>query len=854
MNSFFLTALTCSFLTAPGFGNRPAVENDELLGSDWAGVREAYKTGRHLVLEVEGGYQAYNPGQKWLVHFDGRGLHTEPDAGSWTWGLQLESWGFVGAARDVSQPMSVSAEGGRVAYRWDADLEEWFINDSRGLEHGYTVHACPSRGGAEGEGPLTFTLRIRGNLQPEIGWQGRGVRFLDDHGAIVLTYSGLTVFDASGRALPASFAQLGERLLLEVEEHDASYPLTIDPLAQQVYLKASNTDAMDQFGHSVSVCGDTIVVGARGESSMAAGVNGNQGDNSASGAGAAYVFVRDGTTWSQQAYLKASNPDGIDEFGSSVSISGDTVVIGACSEASTATGVDGDQSNNGAFRAGAAYVFVRTGTTWSQEAYLKASNTGAGDLFGWSVSASGDTVVVGAFEEGSNATGVNGNQNNDLALQSGAAYVFVRNGTTWSQEAYLKASNTEAGDNFGYSIAVSDDTMAVGTVFEDSAATGVNGNQGDNSANYAGAVYTFVRNGTSWSQQAYLKASNTDAEDLFGYTLSLSGETLVVGAGGEDSNATGVNGNQGDNSLIFAGAAYVFARNGTTWSQEAYLKASNTDERDHFGTSVAVWNDTVAVGSIWESSGATGVNGSQGNGVPYSGAAYVFRRVGPTWSQQAYLKASNTDAYDELGQSLSVSGDLVVVGARYEKSSATGVNGDQGDNGSTQAGAAYVFIVHPGAVFCPGDPGVGTPCPCVNDNGGSVPGSGCANGVFASGAQLTGSGVASVSSDTLVLRTTHLEPGNSGLYFQADNDLSPGIVWGNGLRCAGGNLRRLEVRFADANGTSSTAVNISTKAGNVTAGSTKYYQCFYRTTINPPCGLGVNDFNTSNGYAIQWRP
>ncbi len=583
MNTYFLTSLACGFLTAPGFDNLPAVENVELSGRDWVGIREACETGRHQVLEVDGGHQAHNPGQDWLAHFDGRGFHTEPEAGSWTWGLQLESWGFVGAVRVVSQPMSVSAEGGRIVYRWDADLEEWYVNDSRGLEHGYTVHARPSRGGP---GPLTFNLRIRGDLQPEIDRQGRGVHFLDECGAVVLTYSGLSVFDASGRALPASFTQLGERLLLEVEEQDALYPLTVDPLAQQAYLKASNTDAFDEFGHSVSVDGDTIVVGARGESSSATGVNGDQGDNSAPAAGAAYVFVR----------------------------------------------------------------------------------------------------------------------------------------------------------------------------------------------------------------------------------------------------------------------------NGTTWSQEAYLKASNTDERDHFGTSVAVWNDTVAIGSIWESSGATGVNGTQGNGIPYSGAAYVFRRVGAAWSQLAYLKASNTDAHDELGQSVSVSGDLVVVGARYEKSSATGVNGDQGDNGSTKAGAAYVFVVNPGAAFCPGDPGIGTPCPCVNDNDGSAPGSGCANGVFASGAQLTGSGIASVSSDTLVLRTTHLEPGNSGLYFQADNDRSPGIVWGDGLRCAGGSLRRLEVRFADASGTSHTTVRVSTKAGNVTAGGTKYYQCWYRTTVNPPCGLGVNDFNTSNGYAIQWRP
>ncbi len=159
-----------------------------------------------------------------------------------------------------------------------------------------------------------------------------------------------------------------------------------------------------------------------------------------------------------------------------------------------------------------------------------------------------------------------------------------------------------------------------------------------------------------------------------------------------------------------------------------------------------------------------------------------------------------------------------------------------------------------GVGYCFGDPGVDTPCPC-GDNDGSVPGSGCANGVFASGAQLTGSGEAVVGADTLVLATTHLEPGNAGLYFQADSDLSPGVVWGDGLRCAGGSLKRLGVRFSDAAGHSDTSglpYTISAKAGNVQVGDTKYYQCWYRTTVNPPCGSGVNDFNASNGYAVTW--
>src|SRR5205823_5417703 len=241
---------------------------------------------------------------------------------------------------------------------------------------------------------------------------------------------------------------------------------------------------------SVSISGDTVVVGALYEDSAATGINGNQSDNSATGSGAAYVFVRSGSTWTQQAYLKASNTGVNDLFGVSVAISGDTIVVGAYGEDSAATGVNGNQADNGAIDSGAAYVFVRSGSTWTQQAYLKASNTGASDFFGGSVAISGDTAVVGAFEEDSAATGVNGNQADNGAVDSGAAYVFARSGSTWTQQAYLKASNTGSSDLF-VNTAISGDTAVVGALYEDSAARGVNGSQADNSAKNSGAAYVF---------------------------------------------------------------------------------------------------------------------------------------------------------------------------------------------------------------------------------------------------------------------------------------------------------------------------------------------------------------------------
>jgi hypothetical protein len=450
--------------------------------------------------------------------------------------------------------------------------------------------------------------------------------------------------------------------------------------AQQAYLKGSNTGQGDRFGGSVSLSGDTAIVGAPLEASNATGVNGDQSDNSTQQAGAAYIFVRNGTNWTQQAYLKASNTGTYDSFGRSVAVSGDTAIVGAHIESSSATGVNGEQTNNSAAGAGAAYIFVRSGTNWSQQAYLKASNTGREDVFGCAVAMSHETVVVGAAGESSSATGVNGDQTDNRAVISGAAYVFVRNGTNWSQQAYLKASNTGAVDHFGTSVAVSGDTIVIGAFGEASNATGVNGNQDDNSAREAGAAYVFVRSGTNWTQQAYLKASNTELMDQFGVSVALSGDTVVVGARFERSSAAGINGNQSDNSAIYSGAAYIFVRNGTNWSQQAYLKASNPEGSDNFGSTVAVSDDTVVISAQNEDSGATGVNGDQlNNDVADSGAAYVFVRSGTNWNQEAYLKASDSAPYDHFGYSLGLSGGTLLIGIFT------------GGLGPHDSGAGYLF-------------------------------------------------------------------------------------------------------------------------------------------------------------------
>ncbi len=661
-----------------------------LTAHEWAEVRATHQRHRHAAqADGRGALQAYNASQNWTTRFDGEGFLVQPKSSTWSWGLTLERYGFAGHLRPVTGKGKLSNNLNRIELE-RGGVQEWWLNDTRGLEHGFTLPRRPQH--ADAAGLLRLELAVRGSLHPRVTADAQGASFVDQNGAVVVNYGGLKVWDATGRVLKSRMEASAGHLAIVLDEREAQYPLTIDPIAQQAYLKASNTGAGDLFGSTVAISGDTMVVGAYGESSNATGVNGNQGDDGASTAGAAYVFVRSGGTWTQQAYLKASNAQAGDVFGWSVAISGDTIVVGAYSEDSNATGVNGNQADNSADTPGAAYVFIRNGTTWTQQAYLKASNTQNSDLFGYFVGISGDTVVVGAPGEDSNASGVNGNQADDSAGNAGAAYVFVRSGTSWTQQAYLKASNPDADDYFGFRVALSGNTVVVGAYVEDSNATGVNGDQADNSAANSGAAYVFVRSGTTWTQQAYLKASNAGSGDLFGSSVAISGDTVVVGAYYEASNASGVNGNQANNSTGGAGAAYVFVRSGTTWTQQAYLKASNPGLYYSFGYSVAVSGDAVVVGAPSEPSGASGVNGNQAdNSANGAGAAYLFERSGATWTQQAYLKASNPQIADSFGRSVAVSGTTVVAGAYGEDSNATGVNGSQSNNSAAGSGAVYAF-------------------------------------------------------------------------------------------------------------------------------------------------------------------
>jgi len=398
---------------------------------------------------------------------------------------------------------------------------------------------------------------------------------------------------------------------------------------QLARLAASDAAASGEFGYSVAVSGDTAVMGAYGGAK-------------------AYVFVRSGGVWTEQATLTASDGAADDRFAWSVAISGDTAVIGAMFD-----------DHAGGTNAGSAYVFVNSNGVWTQQAKLTASDAAANDWFGVSVSVSGDTAVIGASAD-------------DLGVRpnAGSAYVFVKPGGGWAnmtQTAKLTASNSAADDYFGGSVSLSGDTAMIG------------GSNNDHPGKTdAGSAYVFVKPGGGWmnmTQTATLRASDAAVGDRFGVSVavSVSGDTAVIGAYYDD-RAGGTN----------SGSAYVFVGTGGGWTQQAKLTASDAAAYDVFGSSVAISGDTAVIGARYDDF----------VGRTDAGSAYMFVRSGGVWTQQAKLTACDAEAGDFFGNSVSVSGDTAMIGAPYDDHA-----------GGNVAGSVYVFdlCTTPGDLDSDGD-------------------------------------------------------------------------------------------------------------------------------------------------------
>jgi hypothetical protein len=440
-----------------------------------------------------------------------------------------------------------------------------------------------------------------------------------------------------------------------------------------------------------------------------------------SNTGSVFVFEQKNGVWESQAELAVAvdtiNNGNYFGYALTLSANGDTLAVGTPFESSSAQGINGERFDASEQESGAVYVFKRTGDSWAEQAYLKASNAEKFDYFGSSLqlSADGNTLVVGASGEESNAVGVNGNQNDNSVGLAGAVYVFERNSDVWSQTHYLKASKQvyvsnecffpspvrclpTLGSSFGSSVSLSADgtVLAVGAIHDHSNATGVNGVRENVLARRSGAAYVFAKTASGWQEEAYIKASNTETRDNFGYRVVLSGDggQLAVSSVEDNSHATGINGDAMNADADNAGAVHVFYRMGhnavpantqgtslpyqeRTWQQSAYLKASNASAYSEFGSAMAFSanGEWLAVGASGEKSSAAGIGGNQSNEVAIgAGAAYLFKRNDSTWVQHRYIKAQAPAAADGFGFSLDLSDDgkVLAVGALSAEVQLTG--------------------------------------------------------------------------------------------------------------------------------------------------------------------------------------
>jgi len=416
-----------------------------------------------------------------------------------------------------------------------------------------------------------------------------------------------------------------------------SRPVVNPNLSQQAKLTASDAVARDFFGHAVAISsdGNFAVVGAWGRTK---------------GTGAAFTFANSGGVWTQQAKLGPSDLVVGDQFGSSVAISSDgtTAVVGAESK-NAGLGMSSHDVN------GAVYVFTRSGSTWTQQAKLTASDSASGLRFGSAVSLSGDgnTLLVGA-------------RGNASSVPAGAAYAFTRSGSTWTQQQKLTASDAATGDYFGTSAALSADGL-----------TAVVGAPAKNS--YTGASYVFTVSGGVWTQQAELTAGDAAANDSFGTSVAVNGDgtTAITGASGKDA---------------YKGAGYVFVLSGGVWSQQAKLSAGNGVAGDAFGGHVAV-----------SSNGGIAVLSAPGK-LNNAGSIYEFTRTGSAWSQAAEQTSDTATDGDTVGSSVSMNG-----------TGATMLVGAEGVVKFT--GAAYVFTADVGPVIDTFTPNAGKPGDLVTISG-----------------------------------------------------------------------------------------------------------------------------------------
>jgi hypothetical protein len=549
-------------------------------------------------LEAQG-VRLENPLHSLRARVDERAVAIE--GAGWSLRLSARAFGRDGAMTRLP-PVAPVLDGARIELSRAGGLTEWYLNGPLGLEQGFELAAAP--GGSEA---AVIELAIGGDLHTRIDDQGQRVALLDARGAQRASLGALLVVDADGRELPARFAAVDGGLQLRIDDAGARYPIHVDPILGTETRVISPTPSLyGMFGTAVGLRGDTMLVtephavvsgkaqagiahvfvrGAAGWTLQQSLTNSDQAaddflgqagalgtDTAVVGAsaknsyqGQAYVFVRSAGVWTEQKILTSSDGAPNDAFGRAVGIDGDWVVIGAPMA-----------TVSGHANAGAAYVYSRTGTTWSASTKLQAPTPNDAAQYATSVAISGSTIAIGTYAEDGSA---------------GTVHVYTRSGTTWTLQKSIKPSDTAPGMQFGFSVALDGDTLLAGAWM---ATVGANTEQG--------AAYVFQRTASAWAQQAKLVALDGVNSSSFGWSVALRGDTALVG---------------GPNLGIgtaHPGAAYAFQRVGTAWSQKAKIAPAGQADHAQMGASVAVdGEDAVVAASTEDLPGKTG-----------GGAVYVY--------------------------------------------------------------------------------------------------------------------------------------------------------------------------------------------------------------------------------------
>jgi len=672
----------------------------------------------------------------------------------WEWSLRLRGAGRSGEVLPVGDP-AVHREAGRVEYRREG-IVEWYAGHRRGLEHGFTLEEPPA---TAARGWLRLELEVGGTLRGQVLAGERGARFVTEAGAGALVYEGLVVWDASGRSLPARLALEGSGLAIEIEDEGARWPVVVDPViyTEDAVIVPADPDQHWAFGGAAAGDGDTLVAG----------------DHRAHGVipwtGGAFVYVRSGAGWTQQGRLFASDGATNDYFGLDVAICGDTVVVGSQ-----------DDDDHGT-SSGSAYVFSRSGTTWTQTQKLTASDAAQADSFGSSVSIQGTTVLVGAPGD------------DDMGQGSGSVYVFCHDGTSWVQTAKLVPPDGGHGDRFGYTVLLHEGYAFCAAHLDEEGGIRI------------GSVYVYEGACSSWILRTKIVPGDGVSWGAFGHSVAAHGSRLAIGSIGATGASWGT------------GAVYLYQGTAASWTLEAKLFASDGEDQDAFGWALAMSEDLVLVSSP----AAEGL-------VPDAGACYLLQHLPSGWTERAKLVASDGHASGALGTSVVRLGGTLLAGAWSQ--------------GPLNHGAVYVYeLLDQIESYCFGD-GSGSPCPCANE---SPPGSqaGCNNST-GTGARLLAGGTSSVGADDLVLDAGDLVPDQPGLCFAGENAVNggAGLPFGDGLRCAGANVVRLSVQIADPSGNASWGPGLALQGG-WQAGDQSHFQVWYRDPTGSPCGAGLNTTN-----------